>query len=238
MATLNLLYKYSLPITKDIAVVIPRVRDIIEHEDEYYGMVTTFTAMPIDMMVQLDDLGLDFEKMSAFDLFLLLFSGLTHMDTHLLLGDLDLSKFRFSINEETGATALIDTEHDIKIDKVVHGQIAAALRRIHHIEQDNRRPGNHAAREYMLERARVKMERHKGKARESQLEPLIISMVNTSEFKYNFESVLDLSIYQFNESVRQVVHKIDYDNLMHGVYVGMIDSKKLSQDDMNWLIHK
>ena len=48
----------------------------------------------------------------------------------------------------------------------------------------------------------------------------------------------ELSIYQFNESVRQIIKKIDYDNKMHGIYAGTVSAKDLSQDDWNWLTHK
>lgn len=50
--------------------------------------------------------------------------------------------------------------------------------------------------------------------------------------------ILELSIYQFNESVRQIIKKIDYDNKMYGVYAGTVSAKDLSQDDLNWLTHK
>ena len=65
---------------------------------------------------------------------------------------------------------------------------------------------------------------------------MIISVVNTEQFKYNYESVKSLTIYQFNESVYQIVRKVDYDNRMHGVYAGTIDAKELKQDDLTWLI--
>lgn len=63
-------------------------------------------------------------------------------------------------------------------------------------------------------------------------------MVNTQQFKYTFEGVRDLTIYQFNESVKQVIKKVDYENKMFGVYTGNLDVKKLSQDDLNWLTNK
>ena len=63
-------------------------------------------------------------------------------------------------------------------------------------------------------------------------------MVNTKEFKYDFESVRNLTIFQFNDSVQQIINKVDYDNRMIGVYSGTINAKDLSQDDLNWLIHK
>ena len=90
----------------------------------------------------------------------------------------------------------------------------------------------------MLERARKKMQRNKTRSTDSQLEQLIVALVNTEEFKYDYESTRNLSIYQFNESVRQIIHKVDYNNRMHGVYAGTVDPKGFSHDELNWLIHK
>lgn len=90
----------------------------------------------------------------------------------------------------------------------------------------------------MIERAREKKRRNSARSRVSQIENLIISLVNTEQFKYDFDSVLDLSVYQFNESVKQIIKKIDYDNRMHGVYAGTISVKDLSQEDLYWLSNK
>ena len=90
----------------------------------------------------------------------------------------------------------------------------------------------------MLEKARKKMKRRQNRAEDSQLESLIIAMVNTEQFKYDFEGTLELSIYQFNESVRQIIKKVDYDNRMYGIYAGTVSAKDLSPDDLNWLTHK
>lgn len=82
------------------------------------------------------------------------------------------------------------------------------------------------------------MRRRKNRMTGSQLEDLIVALVNTEQFHYGFEGTRELSIYQFNESVRQVIKKIDYDNKMRGVYAGTVSAKDLSQDDFNWLSHK
>lgn len=89
----------------------------------------------------------------------------------------------------------------------------------------------------MLERAKTKARRNKNKKQDSQIEPLIVAMVNTHEFKYNYDQVKSLSIYQFNESVQQIIHKVDFNNKMLGVYTGNLDTKKLKQDELNWLVH-
>lgn len=238
MPTINLLYKDKYPITDKIAVRIPTVGEILDYEDDYYNIVTILTAMPIDLITQLDDMGIDFTTISEFDLFLLLFRGLQIKDTSLIFGGLDLSKFQLGINESTGEISLVDRENDIVIDKRIHAQIANTLRKIHQIEQNRKKPGNEEAKQYMIERARIKAKRRRNISTMSQLESLIIAMVNTEQFKYNYNSVKELTIYQFNESVKQVIKKIDYDNKMFGVYSGNVKVSDLNPDDLNWITHK
>ncbi len=64
--------------------MIPTVGEVLENEDNYYSMVSMLTAMPIDMMVQLDDIGIDFTTINEWELFLLLFNSLKEQDTSLI----------------------------------------------------------------------------------------------------------------------------------------------------------
>ena len=235
--TNNLLYKNCIPVDKDISIYIPTVGEIIENEDEYYSLISALTASPVDLMVQLDDAGIDFTAIDDYELFLIMFREINSLNTKLVFGDLDLSKFKIALREDDQTVLLRNEEKDINIDRITHARIAATLRKIHHLEKNRKKPGNKEAREYMLERARKKMKRAK-RLTDSQLESLIIAMVNTEQYKYDYESTKNLSIYQFNESVRQIINKVDYDNRMFGVYSGTISAKDLSQDDLNWLTSK
>ena len=237
MPTINLLYQKQYAINDKISIIIPTVGDILGDEDKYYSMVTSLTSMPIDLMCELDDAGIDYTAINEYELFLILFSSLRQMDTSLIFGDLDLSKFILTESEQNGRPILYDVENGIRIDRAIQGQISATLRKIHHLEKNNRRPANDEAKEYMLKRAREKAKRKKNKKDFSQLESLIIAMVNTEQYKYDFEGTLNLTIYQFNESVRQIIKKIDYEHRMAGIYAGTIDPKGMRQDDLNWLVH-
>lgn len=239
MQYLNLLYKDAYKINDSIRILIPKVSEVIEHEAEYYSLVSTLTAMPIDLMVELDDAGIDFTAISEYELFLLMFSGVAKSDSSkLIFGDLDLSKFRLAENNNNKEPVLVDTENDIVIDKLIYYEISNALRKIHNIKKDIRKPGNEEAKKFLLERARAKKNKNRNRHSDSQLESLIVAMVNTEQYKYDYESTKELTIYQFNECVQQIIKKIDYSNKMYGVYTGSINVKDLKKDDLNWLSHK
>ena len=59
MSALHLLYRDSYAINDSIHISIPTVGQVLDNEDSYYNVVSAITAMPIDFMVQLDDLGID-----------------------------------------------------------------------------------------------------------------------------------------------------------------------------------
>ena len=68
MAIRHMLYERELKVNDDISIVIPTVREVLEQEEEYYGLVSLIIATPYDMMVQLDDLGIDFREISDYEL--------------------------------------------------------------------------------------------------------------------------------------------------------------------------
>ena len=238
MSFRSYLYADKVDINDRIYIRIPSVGEVMSDEEGYYALVQILTAMPIDLMCQLDDYGIDFTTIDDYELFLLLFPGICSQNTNMIFGDLDLKQFKLATNEKNGTIVLYNSKDDIVIDRAIHDKIADILRTIHHLEKDTRKPGNKEAQKYMIDRAKKKLKRERDKVRSSQLEPLIISMVNTEQYKYNFATTRDLSIYQFNESVRQIINKVDYDNRMHGVYAGTVSIKDLSQDDLNWIVHK
>jgi len=237
MAIESLLYRHDYPINDSIRVIIPTVGEILDNENLYNDIVAAFTAMPVDFMVQLDSAGIDFTAINEYDLFIMLSNELKRTDTSLVLGSLSLKEFELCINNQTKKLVLYNEKAGIEIGRKEHSQIASVLRRINHLEKNRRLPANEEAKRYMLERARMKMKRRR-KTEDSQLEQLIVAMVNAEQFKYDFESVRNITIYQFNECVRQIVNKVNYDNRMHGVYSGTVNAKELSQADLNWLTRK
>lgn len=237
MATRSLLYERELRINDNMSVVIPTVAEVLRDEDEYYKRVSLLTATPYDMMVQLDDAGVDFETIDDYGLFLRTYLTIGQGDTSLLFRGFDLSCFVPRVNPANDLIVLYDPNTGIMIDKGVHAKLCDAVRKIHHLKRNHRTPGDASAKRYLLERQRKKLSRRSACESDSQMENLIVAMVNTEQFSYDFEGVRNMTIYQFNESVQQVVKKINFDNRMHGIYSGTVSAKDLSETDLNWMKH-
>lgn len=234
----RLLYADHIKINDAISVMIPTVGEVWDNEDEYFSNVYSIISTPYDMMVQLDDMGIDFTTITTFELFCLMFNNLRESDTSMIFGDLDLKKFEIALNKKTNEVILFNEQDNIVIDRAIHEEISKSVKKILQIKKPVKKPGNEEGRKYMIRIARMNQRKQLRLAKDketSQLEDVIISMVNTAEFPYTFESVRDISIYQLYLSMGQIDHKIKFDNCMHGYYAGAVKLEDLSMADRSWL---
>lgn len=229
------LYKNSIEISKAISVLVPTVGQIIDNEEAYYQAICMIVATPYDMMVQLDDAHINFTQIDEFELFILLFENLKTMDTSLVFGDLDLSGLKPERFEGTGEIVLRDADNDIVIDRIVHASLCDNIREMLHMEKNDKKPGNEETRKYLIDRERRRQKRAGYKRKGSQLEKYIVALVNTEQFPYDYETVRNISIYQFYASLNQIAHKIKFDNTMTGYYAGTIKFDDLSPADRTWI---
>jgi len=188
-------------------------------------------------MVQLDDMGIDYTKLTDYDLFKILFPIYSKTDLSILFGDLDTSDFDIYIDKQDENKEMIySPKNDIAIDELIYNDLADSIRKINLFEKVKSKPGNESARKYLLEKERRKQKRSANKEKTSYLEKLVTALVNTKEFAYDYDTCMNLSIYKFNQSLKQIQHKIAFDNMMIGVYAGTVDTSKLNNKDcLTWL---
>lgn len=225
-------------ITDNIYVRIPTVREILKDEQSYYNIIHSFTAVPYQFMVQLDDMGIDYTTLTPYHLFLILFPAYSKTDLSLIFGNLNTSDYTLEIDGENSAHILHSATNGIecKIDEFVYSQLVSILRKIHNLEEVKKKPGNDEARRYLLERERKRQRRNKNKPYEPYLEKLVVALVNCPEFKYNYEETMDLSIYRFMQSFKQIQTRITFDNTMIGVYAGTVDTSKMGDKScLSWI---
>ena len=225
-------------ITDKIYIRIPTVGEILSKEQFYYSMVYHLTMVPYQYMVQLDDLGIDYTQITEWQLFQFIFPQLGQGDLSLVFGDVNTSNYKGYINSENNLPILYSPANgeDGNIDELVYVRIADTLRKIHNLEKVRSKPGNEEAKRYLLEKERKKMKRNAKKPYSPYLEKMVIALVNRPEFKYNYEEVMNLSIYKFNQSFKQIQTSITFDNTMIGVYAGTVDTSKLTDKScLSWI---
>lgn len=241
----NLLCRKTVSVTDSITIQIPTVRDVLEQEQEYYSLIQEFTASPYSMMVQLDDAGIDFTTITEYQLFLMGSRFIFLKDLSLIFGDTFSNLRNILLDDSIDATikeqalfiakhqdnnniCLYDAVDGILIDEYIYDKIATILRRINLIKKDNRKVGNEKAKEYLIAKYRRYQNRHKNDEYKPFLENYVVALVNKQEFKYNYEETMDLPLYQFNRSMKQIQHTVNFDKITSGIYAGTVDTSKIA----------
>lgn len=244
-------------VTDKICIHIPSVGDILEFGDtKFYSMLNLFCANPTSLRLQLWKMGLDWNKISDFELFSqIIVKNLNPNDTTLLFGDLNFSWFEFIHDkykecdlliyvprDSNGNLVTIDYDNAIVIDELIYTKIIKYLRVMFNLSFKVEHAKNKATKEAMIweEEMNLKAEEQKRKGREytkSYLLPLISSMVNHPGFKYKTNELKEIGIVQFMDSVKRLQTYENATALIKGMYSGFIDISKDKnlQKQTNWL---
>lgn len=223
-------------INDKIVIHQPTIGEILEYgEKEYLSMVHTICAIPSDMKPQLWDMGIDYDKITDFELFRLLRTVLPQFKTKILLGDLDLSSLYEAQDQETEEIILADFEKGIVIDQYIYLKIVTYIRQMHGIIPKIEHAYNEYTKKILIEDDRQKQAAYQKKPYSSQLLPLVSSMLNSAGFKYKKNELKEVGIVEFMDSVYRISKIQSTNALLHGFYGGMIDTTKIDKKELNWL---
>ena len=222
-------------INDKITIKQPTIGNIVEFgEQKYFSMAQTLTTIPSDMKSILWDMEIDYEKISDFELFIMLSKTLTAKDTYLLLGDIDLSKFDGYRRKDNDELVFYDEVNDIVIDRHIHLLITNYIRKMHGFKKKIERSANKFTKKILIDEDRDNRVLNKNKEFKSILKPLISSMVNSDGFKYKLRELKEVGICEFMDSVNRIEVIKHSNSLIQGVYTGNVDQLKVKKE-LNWM---
>ncbi len=225
-----------IAICEGITLLQPSLGQIRDYgEEKFYGTFWTICAAPWDMPATLDDAGIDFMKMSEWELFQNLAIGIPKEYTKLIFGDLDFTKFRLmKRTQEDGTEDVVLYDGKIIIDESIYKNFISYVKAMIGFEHSGKKAGNEATRKILIAEDRKQKRRNSKKAYESVLYNGIISLVNTEEFKYNYQTIWDITLFQFTKSLVQIQGKKAACALLQGSMSGFCDTSKIPQKDFQW----
>lgn len=235
MTNIEILLSDEYKINDRLVIKQPTLREVIKFgENRYFSLVGRLTAYPSDMMSELFDIGIDYENISDFDMFIFMCKTIPVSESSILFGDLDLSSMEL-VPSDIGEPMLLDSKSGIRIDRSIHNRIFKYLVEVHGIEKDHKRAGNAHTKRVLIELDREEKALAQKKEYTSSLGNLISSMVNIDGFKYNYQTVQDITLYQLMDAVHRVQIIKSSLALLQGSYSGMIDTSKINKEHFNWL---
>lgn len=221
-------------INDKITIQQPTIGQIVEYgEKKYYSMIHTITAISSDMKSQLFDMGLDYEQVEDFELFMMLAPTLSKESTAIIFGDIDLSKLKIFKNPQNDQVVLADREAGIVIDMLIYERIANYLRQVHGLKKKVEKAKNKYTKQILIDEDRRNIELNKNKPYKSFLTPLISAV--KVRMGYTKDYVRNMGIYELTDDVARLQIINNADALLRGMYSGMIDTKKIDKQELNWM---
>lgn len=222
-------------LNEHITIRQPTLREIIDYgERDYLSMVSLLTAYPSDMKSVLWDMGVDYTKVTDFEVFVAFYRFLTPDKTFILFGDLNLSALTPDTNA-VGEMCLVGPDGTV-IDWNIHRMIFEFLATSHMMQKQREKPGNERTKQVLIDWDREDREAAARKPYRSPFVSLISAMVNSAGFKYDHQTVQQLTIYQFYDAVQRIQLINSAQSLLSGMYSNpFMDSTKIDKKYLNWL---
>lgn len=232
---LALLSGKPIQITNKITYNQPSLLDVIRYgEKEYYHVLSNLTAIPSDLKSVLWDAGIDWMEFSDIELFYALSAQISREKTEIFFPGIDFSQFVL-VKTESDEIIMYNQSQDIKIDFYVLAKMQDCLCKSHGIKKKIEKAGNKYTKQILIDEDRQNRERNKDKPFESNLFGMISALINYAGFKYNYQTVWDLTMFQFTDAVRRSRIIDSTNHLLNGVYAGTIDSKGIQNEKFNWM---
>lgn len=225
-------------LNEKITILQPTVGNLIRiGEQKVYSTVHVFVANTTMYRLFLWDQGVDWNKISDFELFQILIPTLTQEQTEFLFGDIDFSKLRRyqkTIGEEV-SVVLYDPETELEIDEETYKKMAWYIRTMFNIFPKVEKAKGKFTKQSIIEEERMNYNRHKDDSYQSTLLPLISSCLNHPGFKYSKKELMDVGIVEFMDSVQRLQVYESSRALLSGSYSGFCDTSKIPKEQFDFM---
>ena len=225
---------------EDIIIHQPTIGDIVDvGESKVYAVVNVFVANSTMYRVQLWDSGIDWNKVSDFQMFCMLVPNLSVQDTRLLFGDIDFSKFELYKkqlpDQEEPSIILFNKEQNIEIDENVYAELSSYIKLLFNVYPKVEKAKGKTTKEWIIEEEKQKLKRDKEESEQSTLLPMISACLNHPGFKYKKNELREVGLIEFMDSVQRLQIYESTTALLKGMYSGFIDTSKIKSEEFNFM---
>ena len=218
----------------------PSIQEIVDYgELDFWRMVHLFCANTTSMRLMLWKNGIDWNKISDYELFVYLLPVFKPEFTRLILVGLDLSRFiPITIEKEAAAgdqpvseVVLISIDNpSVMIDEDIYKQMMFFFRTVFNYHPKNEFAKGKFTKQLMIDDDELNIfnaERMQkiSPTYDSFLMPLLSFALNHPGFKYRKDELRNLKFFEFMDSILRIQSTESSLALMTGMYSGMVNFK-------------
>lgn len=235
-----------------MTVLIPTVGDILRLDNSditFYQTLYIWIANPTTYRLMLWDNGIDWNKISDYELFLMLYKTENPDVSKMMFGNVDFQQFGLfhkTVQEKNEDGEMVDVqkvtlyspEQDIEISEQDYTLISQYLKAAFNIYPKVEKAKGRITKESIIEEERMNLIAKERKGEDiptSSLLPLISSCINHPGFKYNLNELREVNFVQFMDSVQRLQIYESTSALLKGAYSGFCDTSKIDKDEFNFM---
>lgn len=235
-----------------MTVLMPTVGDILKLDNSdltFYQTLYIWVANPTTYRLMLWDNGIDWNKISDYELFLMLYKTENPDVSKMMFGDVDFQQFDLfhkTVQEKNEDGEMVDVqkitlynpEQDIEIAEQDYTLISQYLKAAFNIYPKVEKAKGRITKESIIEEERMNLMVKESKGEDtptSSLLPLISSCINHPGFKYNLSELREVNFVQFMDSVQRLQIYESTSALLKGAYSGFCDTSKIDKDEFNFM---
>lgn len=235
-------YEIADPCGNKIIIKQPTIGQIIEFgEKKVYASIMPFVGNPTSYRLQLWDMGIDWNKISDYELFVMLAQTLEKENTFLIFGELDFSSLKpYMDTNNNNEIVLLNDDKSLMIDEEIYMHMREYIRLMFDQYPKVEKAKGRATKEAIIDEERMNLineqKLNKDKKDKSIYLPLISAMVNHPGFKYKKNELKEVGLMEFMDSVKRLQVYESTRALMSGMYSGFCDTSKMNLNkELNWL---
>lgn len=216
----------------------PTIQDYIDiGETNMYSTIAPFTSNPTSFRVQLWDMGVDWNKITDFELFAMLIKTIEPEYSKLLFYDIDFPSFDFVAKRvgEEKVPVLYSSTMDMEIDEQTYKKIFDYMCYMFNIHPDVEHCTGRTFKEELINNDRLKAAKRAAEGHESNLLSMISFALNHPGFKYKKNELREIGIVEFMDSIQRLQIYESTHALMSGMYSGFCDTSKIDKSQFDFM---
>lgn len=239
---LKMYFAEDLVVSDYLTIKQPTIGDIVTFgEMNVESSIMPFVSNSTTHRLQLWEVGVDWNKISDYQLFLMFYPALTPKITKLVFDGYDFSKL-IPYKDADEQISLYDSEGNEVINEMTYYYISQYLKKMFDRHPKVEKAKGKLTKQAIIDEDKMNLKnkkRNKKKGSSSYLLPLISALVNHPGFKYSTKDLRNVGIVEFMDSVNRLQIYEQCRAFLGGMYSGFMDTSKLSKTELsertNWL---
>lgn len=224
-----------------VTVKSPTLGDIIQiGESKFYSNLSILVGNPTQFRLMLWEAGIDWNTISDFEMFILMYKQLESDVVDLLFDNIDFNSFEvYERQKEDGDVEryLYNELTDTEITELVYQYFHQYLQNVFNMKPEREVTPDKMLKEAWIHKDQVelKQKQKKGISSSFSFVPLISAYINHPGTKHSLQELRQIGVAEFFDSLKRIQLYENATAILKGMYSGFVNSKDIDPSTYDFM---